>query len=143
MRILNARPSAARRAAILFAAGALAACGAPAPVDFGGAWMPVNRFHDAPTEIPVAAAYIFYASPLDGSLQTMLRRWATDSGRQLAYRLGSDFTLYQPVGQIRTANLQDAVQQVNAIYAPQGVFVAADAQRIYVQAPTTVPAEQQ
>ena len=111
-------------------------------MDFGGLWMPVNRFHDAPTEIPLAAAYTFYASPLDGSLRTMLRRWAADSGRQFAYRLGSDFTLYQPVGHIRTANLQEAIQQVNAIYALQGVVVAADAQHIYVQAPSTIPAEQ-
>ncbi|MBS0341099.1 MAG: hypothetical protein JSS56_11270 [Proteobacteria bacterium] len=127
---------------MLFASAALAACGAPAPKDFGGAWTPVNRFQNAPTEIPLAAAYTFYASPLDATLQAMLRRWAADSGRQLNYQLGSDFTLYQPVGQIRTTDLQDAVQQLSAIYMPQGVLVAADAQRIQVHAVAPAPAEQ-
>ena len=143
MSVFKAQARAARLAAILFASIVVAACGTPAPRDFGGAWTPVNRFQNAPTEIPLTPAYTFYASPLDRTLQAMLQRWATDSGRQLNYQAGSDFTLHQPVGQIRTTDLQEALKQLGTIYAAQGLAVAADARRIYVQVAAAPSAEQQ
>lgn len=111
----------------------LAGCGAPAPKDYGGSWTPVNRFQNSPTEIPLSPAYTFYASPMDATLRTMLKRWAADNGLQLTYQLGSDFTLYQPIAQLRTNDLQSAVSELSAIYAPQGVSVVADGKRILVQ----------
>ena len=105
--------------------------------------MPVNRIQNAPTEIPLTPAYTFYASPLDRTLQGMLQRWATDSGRQLNYQAASDFTLHKPVGQIRTTDLQEALKQLGTIYAVQGLAVTADARRIYVQVPAAAPAAQQ
>lgn len=112
----------------------LVGCGAPAPKDYGGSWAAVNRFQNAPTEIPLSPAYIFYASPMDGTLRTMLTRWASDNGLQLSYQIGSDFTLHQPVAKVRTRDIQSAVDQLSAIYAPQGLSITTDSRQILVQA---------
>lgn len=122
---------------------ALTGCSAPAPKDYGGSWMPVNRFQSAPTEIPLSPAYTFYASPMDATLRTMLTRWAADNGLQLVYQIGSDFTLHQPVARVRTNDIHAAVSELSAIYAPQGIVVVAEGKRIVVQpaataAPTAV-----
>jgi hypothetical protein len=109
-------------------------CGAPGPKEYGGSWAPVNRFQSAATEIPLSPAYTFYASPMDATLRTMLKRWASDNGLQLTYQIGSDFTLHQPVAKVRTNDLQSAMGELSAIYAPQGVSVSADGKQILVQA---------
>lgn len=111
----------------------LTACGTPPPTDFYGDWRPVNRYHEATAEIPLSPAYLFHATPLDGTLKTMLERWARDTDLDLDYRLGSDFTLHQPVTRIRTADLRTAVAELSAIYAPQGVSVTANDNQILVQ----------
>jgi len=116
---------------------ALTGCGAPAPKDYGGSWTPVNRFQSAPTEIPLSPAYTFYASPMDATLRSMLNRWASDNGLQLSYQIASDFTLHQPVSRIRTSDIQSAVSELSAIYAPQGIAIAADGKQIVVQAAGT------
>lgn len=113
---------------------ALTGCGAPAPKDYGGSWAPVNRFQSTPTEIPLSPAYTFYASPMDATLRTMLTRWASDNGLQVSYQIGSDFTLHQPVARVRTHDIQSAMSELSAIYAPQGLSIAADSRRILVQA---------
>lgn len=112
---------------------ALAGCGAPVPKDFSGDWTPVNRFRPATTAIPLSPPYTFFASPMDGTLRTLLARWAADNGLQLSYELGSDFALHQPVARIRTPDLQAAVRELSAIYAAQGASVSADDTRIQVQ----------
>jgi len=112
----------------------LIGCGAPAPKEYGGSWAPVNRFQSTATEIPLSPAYTFYASPMDATLRTMLKRWASDNGLQLSYQIGSDFTLHQPVAKVRTSDLQSAMGELSAIYAPQGVSISADGKQILVQA---------
>lgn len=117
---------------MLLAIAALAACGTPPAKNFSGPWKPVNRFQNTPTEIPLNPAYVFYASPMDETLKTMLARWSRDSGRELSYKLPFDVTLYQPVAGIRTTDIDDAMAQLNAIYAAQGVSVSANLRRIEV-----------
>lgn len=121
-----------RTGAALLIAVALAGCGTPPAKNFGGSWKPVNHFRDKPIEIPLNPTYVFYASPMDETLKTMLARWAKDSGRQLSYQIPFDVTLYQPVAGIRTTDVDDAVAQLNSIYAAQGVFVTADVRHIEV-----------
>ncbi|SFR90041.1 hypothetical protein SAMN05216570_0447 [Dyella sp. OK004] len=125
----------------LLATLALAGCGTPPAKDFGGRWKPVNRFQDAPTEIPLAKTYTFYAAPMDGTLKTMLTRWAKDSGLQLSYQLEADFTLYKPVSQLKTTDIQDAVTKLNSIYVTQDVFVTADNSQIRVRSASAARAE--
>lgn len=117
---------------MLLAIAALAACGTPPAKNFSGPWKPVNRFQNAPTEIPLNPAYVFYASPMDETLKTMLTRWAKDSGRELSYKLPFDVTLYQPVAGIRTTDIDDAMAQLDTIYASQGVSISASLRRIEV-----------
>ena len=104
-----------RIGAALLIAAILAGCGTPPAKDFGGPWKPVNHFQNKPTEIPLNPAYVFYASPMDETLKTMLARWAKDSGRQLSYQIPFDVTLYQPVAGIRTTDVDDAVAQLKDI----------------------------
>lgn len=108
----------------------LTGCGTPPAKNFSGPWKPVNHFRNTPTEIPLNPTYVFYASPMDETLKTMLARWAKDSGRELSYKLPFDVTLYQPVAGIRTTDIDAAVAQLNAIYAAQGVSITASLRRI-------------
>lgn len=117
---------------------AMAGCGTPAAKDFRGSWKPVNRFQDAPVEIPLEQPYTFYAAPMDETLKTMLDRWAKDTGRTLDYQLGFDVTLYKPVADIHTTDLQEAASRLSAIYGSQGVQVIAHPRDIVVQAPAGV-----
>ncbi len=110
----------------------------PAP-DFGGRWKPVNRFAAATTEIPLYSSYVYQASPMDGTLKAMLERWAKDSGRTLDYRLSSDFTLYGAVSNIDTTNAQQAVIDLTAAYAAQGISVSIVGNQIVVQSAGSTP----
>lgn len=124
----------------MLAALALSGCGTPPAKDFGGSWKPVNRFQDAPTEIPLAQPYAFYASPMDGTLKAMLTRWSKDSGMVLSYQLHSDYTLFKPVSQIHTPNAKAAAAELSAIYASEGVQVTVNDRQIIVdEAPASTP----
>ena len=118
----------------------LSACGTTPAPDYRGKWRPINNYSETPIEIPLSSTYIFQASPMDGTLKTMLARWAKDSGMQLDYRFGSDFTLFGPVSQIDTTNIQDAAAQLSAAYAQQGVSVSVVRSSILVQAASAGPA---
>lgn len=121
----------------------LAACATPAAKDFGGSWKPVNRFQNAPTEIPLNPVYTYYASPMDETLRSMLRRWAKDSNMQFSYQLPSDYTLYKAATKIRTTDVYAATAELSSIYAAQGVSVSTDGREIMARqasshAPQTV-----
>jgi hypothetical protein len=119
---------------------ALAGCATrPAP-DFGGRWKPVNRYSEAPSEIPLHQSYVFYPSPMDGTLKNMLTRWAADSNMTLDYQHYSDFTLHQAVSLIHTTSLPDAVTQLNSAYAAQGVVIAREGDKIVVRSAVAAPA---
>ena len=126
-----------RRSSLLIAMAVLAGCGTPPAKNFGGSWKPLNHFQAQPTEIPLQAAYTFYAAPMDETLKTMLTRWATDSGRTLSYELPFDVTLYTPVSAIRTTDLDSAAQQLTTIYAAQHVYVSATDRNILVRPSST------
>jgi type IV pilus biogenesis protein CpaD/CtpE len=113
-------------------ASTLAGCGTPPAKDFGGSWKPVNHYQDHTTAIPLAQAYTFYASPMDGTLKTMLTRWSKDSGMVLSYQLTSDYTLYKPVAQIQTHDIRAAAADLNSIYAAEGVFITINDKQILV-----------
>jgi len=117
----------------------LAACTTTPAPDFGGRWQPVNRFAATPTEIPLHSSYAFQASPMDGTLKSMLERWARDSGMRLDYRLASDYTLHAGVSRISTTSAQQAVSDVSQAYAAQGVLVSIVGNDIVVSTPAALP----
>lgn len=104
----------------------------PAP-DITGHWQALNRFDAAPVELPLARPYVFRASPVDRSLRAMLLRWAADANRTLVYAHPSDFSLYRPVADLRTANLAQAAAELTTLYARQRVIVTVDADTIRVR----------
>lgn len=114
---------------------ATTACATAAP-EYGGRWKLVNRYADLPREIPLYQAYAFYPSPMDGTLKTMLERWARDSKMTLSYLHPSDFTLHSAVAGIRTNSLQEAVSQLTAAFAQQGVSITTESNQIVVGGPT-------
>jgi hypothetical protein len=116
----------------------LLACGTPPARDFKGAWLPVNQYRSAPSEIPLRSHYTFFAAPTDGTLKSMLNRWANDTDRALRYELGYDVTLYTPVATIHTSDLDAAAAELNTIYAAQDVRVMAKSGEILVQKATPV-----
>lgn len=125
--------------AVLLVVALLGGCGTTPAPDFGGRWKPVNRFDSAPSEIPLYTNYVFQASPMDGTLKTMLERWAKDSGMTLDYRLTSDFTLYGAVARIDTTSAQQAMIDLTAAYTAQGVSVSIVGNQIVVQSSAAAP----
>ncbi|MEJ7745459.1 MAG: hypothetical protein WKF61_01645 [Luteimonas sp.] len=112
----------------------------PAP-DFKGGWQAVNRYAADTQEIPLHEPYQFHPVPMDGTLKTMLTRWARDSRMSVSYLHPSDFTLHAPIARIRTGDLQDAVTQLNAAYAGLGVVVTAQQNQIVVRPLAHMPPE--
>ena len=111
----------------------LAGCATKPAPDFGGRWKPVNRFATTTVEIPLYSSYVYQATPMDGTLKTMLERWAKDSGMTLDYRLSSDYTLYGAVSSIATTNPQQAMIDLSSAYAGQGVSISIVGNQIVVQ----------
>jgi hypothetical protein len=116
--------------AISFLAGACATTPAPG---ISGRWKPVNHYAESPQEIPLQQSYLFYASPMDRTLRTMLSRWAKDSKMTLEYTHPSDYTLYEPVAQIRTVDLHAAVGRLNALYGGQHLRITVEGDTIAVR----------
>lgn len=114
-------------------AALLSACATrPAP-DFGGRWKTVNHFAEETQAIPLQETYLFYASPMDGTLKNMLERWADDNNMVLTYRHPMDYTLHTAVADIRTPSLQEALSQLNAAYASQQVSISVSGNEIVVR----------
>jgi hypothetical protein len=132
------------RAAVLSIILTLTACATPAAKDFGGRWRPINHFPTTTTAIPLNPSYVFFAAPTDITLRTMLARWAKDNSLDLSYEVGNDYTLVQPVTQVKTTDLRSAVEQLNAIYAASSLLISVTQRQILVQpvsasAPSTAP----
>ena len=121
-------------AGVLFciAAVSIAGCATPSAPEPRGKWVPVNRFADAPQAIPLTQSYVYQASPADGTLKTMLTRWARDSRMSLSYQHPNDYTLYRPVADIRTPSLVEATAALTSAYASQKVVVVAERGQIVV-----------
>lgn len=122
----------AASACVALLAVMLAACATPQAADFGGRWRAVNRFADAPQAIPLQQAYVFQASPADGTLKSMLSRWARDARMTLSYQHPNDYTLHGPVGGIRTTSLEQAASALSSAYSGHGVHVLVDRTQIIV-----------
>lgn len=130
--VVTAKPSVPLRPLLAALLLALSACGTTPAPGIKGKWQPVNRFADMPQELPLQQAYVYYAAPLDGTLKSMLERWARDSRMKLAYRHPSDFTLHAPVAQLRSGSLQDAAAELSRLYAAQGISISVQGDEIVV-----------
>lgn len=111
----------------------LAGCATRQAPTFKGHWQPVNHYAATTQEIPLNQVYVFYPSPMDGTLKHMLGRWAKDSGMVLSYMHPADFTLHAPVAQIRTSSLHEALALLAAAYAPQRLSMSLEHNQIVVR----------
>lgn len=99
------------------------ACGTTPAPEPEGKWYPVNRLPEQTQAIPLTSSYVFYVTPMDGTLKGLLARWARDSGMQLQYGINMDYTLHAPVAKLRTPSLADAVVQLSGFYQAQGIDI--------------------
>nr|UKP15143.1 type IV secretion protein VirB7 [Lysobacter enzymogenes] len=93
----------------------------------------MNRYAEVPDEIPLHKSYVYYPSPMDGTLKNMLTRWSKDANLKLDYQHYSDFTLFQGVSQINTTSLPDAISQLNSAYSGHGVSISREGEQIVVR----------
>lgn len=84
-------------------------------------------------ELPLYSSYVYQPTPMDGTLKTMLERWAKDSNMTLAYNVASDYTLYSAVTKIGTTSIKQAVDELSAVYAAQGIRVTVAGNQIVAQ----------
>lgn len=122
---------------LLLATMLLAACASRAP-EFGGRWRDANAYAQTPQEITLQQAYVYAASPTDGTLRNLLQRWTRDAGLRLRYGHRSDYTLHTAVARIRTPDLRQAVALLSHAYAAQGVAVTVDDDGVSVGPAETV-----
>lgn len=112
----------------------LSACGTTPPPEPHGKWRPVNRFPTQTQAIPLSSSYTYFVTPMDGTLKSLLTRWAHDSNVQLQYGVSMDFTLHAPAAQIHTANMADALAQLSALYRAHGIEIQSSPGLIVVTA---------
>ena len=117
-------------AAAMLAAG----CASRDARDFAGRWSPLNRYAATTEAIPLQAAHVYQPSPMDGTLRNLLARWARDSGHELDYRHPADFTLHQPVRDVRAPTLPDALAQLTRAFERQGLVMRMEGNRLVVTA---------
>ena len=120
--------------AVAAAALTLGGCAGRDARDFGGRWLPANTWPADTTAMPLRPAHVFQATPMDGTLRTLLARWARDSGGALDYRHPDDFTLHRPVAGVHARDLAAAVAQLADAFAGEGVAMRVEDGRIVVDA---------
>lgn len=70
------------------------------------------------------ASHVYKASPSDTSLRGLLTRWSREAGASLVYASGYDFDLVAQVGAIQSTSLEDALKELQSIYAPHAVEIS-------------------
>ena len=101
----------------------LGACGTKPAPDFRGRWKAVNTVDESPRAIPLQPVQQFLVTPADRSLKQVVERWASASGRRVAYRAPTDFSVHLGATKVSASNLDTAVVQLSSTYAAQGVHV--------------------
>lgn len=113
---------------------ACAGCAGREARDFGGQWTQVNQYAVTAEAIPLVGVYTYQPSPMDGTLRNLLERWARDSGKDLDYRHPFDFTLHEPVREVRSSQLPDALAQLERVFDGHGLVLRLDGNRVLVAA---------
>lgn len=111
---------------LLVASLATACAGGGGARDFGGPWTPLNQYAASSEAIALAPAQVFQATPMDGTLRSLLARWARDAGSRLDYRHPYDFSLHQAVQHVHAHSLTEAIAQLGEAFGGQGVLIRAE-----------------
>ncbi|MDV3468451.1 hypothetical protein RZA67_06850 [Stenotrophomonas sp. C3(2023)] len=124
---------------ICLSALALAGCASHAP-DFSGRWKPLNRLPSSTTSIPLHQDYVYQVSPMDGTLKSLLERWARDTGLSLDYGLDRDYSLVSALTGINTTARAAALDELGRVYEAHGVRITTEGQHLRVRSATQTAA---
>lgn len=129
------------RFSMCFCAALLSACAGRHAPDISGRWKPVNRLSTTTTAIPLHTDYTYQVSPMDGTLKTLLERWARDTGLTLDYGIDRDYTVIAALAQLQTIDRSTALAELARAYQVQGLqLTATDGQlRVRASAVTAAP----
>lgn len=107
-----------------FALPFLIACGTTPAPDFRGRWRPANAYSEQPEPISLRPVIQYAISPADMTLKGVLERWAADAGTKLRYEASVDYTLHAEASSVSSADLGDALAQLQGAYARQAIRIA-------------------
>lgn len=103
----------------------LAGCsGTPKPASYGADWKPVHAYTAQVEKTLLVVPHVYRALPSDKTLRGLLARWSQEAGASLDYASAYDFSLVVHVNAIRSKDLEGALKELQAIYAPHGAEIA-------------------
>lgn len=111
-------------------------CTANEVPDYPKNWRPMNELADTTQVIPLKKQHIYRVTPLDTTVKGLLNRWGEEAKMPVVYNSDYDFTVFKPLLQIQTENIEEALAQLSQLYESQnivfreqnGVIVAFDKQ---------------
>lgn len=89
--------------------------------DFPNKWKPINELTDAPVAIALTQQQVFRVTQLDTTVKELLTRWAEEAKMPIVYDHTHDFTLFKPVLNINSPDLNIALKQLSDLYVNQGI----------------------
>lgn len=106
--------------------------------DFPKNWRPMNELAETTQAIPLNKQHVYRVTPLDTTVKELLDRWGEEAKMPVVYNSAYDFTVFKPLLQIQTVNIEEALAQLSQLYEAQnivfrvqdGVIVALDKQNM-------------
>ena len=89
--------------------------------DFPKIWKPMNELADKPVAIALTNEHIFRVTQLDVTVKKLLARWAEEANMPIVYDHTHDFTLFKPVLNIQSNDLNIALKQLSDLYVDENI----------------------
>lgn len=93
----------------------------PQAPDFPKIWKPLNELSEQPQAITLTKQHIFRVNKLDTTVKELLTRWAEEAKMPLVYDHTHDFTLFKPVLNIQSDDINIALKQLSDLYINQDI----------------------
>lgn len=93
----------------------------PKAPDFPKTWKPMNELTDKPVAIALTKQHMFRVTQLDTTVKELLTRWADEAKMPIVYDHTHDFTLFKPVLNIQSADLNTALKQLSDLYINENI----------------------
>lgn len=89
--------------------------------DFPKNWKPMNELADRPVAIALTKQHMFRVTQLDTTVKELLTRWAEEAKMPIVYDHTHNFTLFKPVLNIQSADLNIALKQLSDLYVNEDI----------------------
>ena len=93
----------------------------PQAPDFPKIWKPMNELADKPVAIALTKQHTFRVTQLDNTVKELLMRWAEEAKMPIVYDHTHDFTLFKPVLNIQSHDLNIALKQLSDLYVNEDI----------------------